>query len=353
MRTASRDPRDTHRPGHLAVHAGAFDLRIDTRVLTLAAIAIVVAVGIGILAMTLGSVQISPRAVFLAAIDRGSTQDEFVVRELRMPRVLVALMVGAALAISGAIFQGLVRNELASPDLIGINVGAAVVGLGWLLLTRNTGALPIVLFAGAMGMSALIYVLSWKHGILPTRLILVGIGLQSLLVAVETFLVSRFPADDVAWADNVLLGSLSAASWANVRLLGIGLLVLLPIVALLAWPLRAMQLGDDVARSVGWPIELVRFGLIAIACWLSALSIAVVGLIGFVALIVPHAARTIAGPVSASVLLLTGVLGGLFLLVGDVVTQHLLPVPLPITVVLGAVGAPYFLVLFWRKGTRI
>jgi iron complex transport system permease protein len=344
---------EPRRPGHIVLRTRAFDLRFNWRVLTFVLIALGVAVSLSLWSMTLGSFPISVGDVFLAAIDQGTRQHEFIVQDLRMPRILAALLVGASLAMSGAIFQGLVRNELVSPDIIGINSGAAGIGFAWLLLTRDVSSLPLVLFGGAMGMATLIYAMSWKGGISPNRLILVGIGLQSMLGAVETFLVRRFPIEEVIWADNLLLGSVGNATWGDIRLLALGLMLFVPMALFMAWPLRALQLGDDTARTVGWPVEFVRFALMFVGCWLSALAITVAGLVGFIALMVPHAARMIAGPMSASVMLFTGVLGGFFLLTGDVIAHHFLPVSLPVSVVVGAFGAPYFLFLFWRSGVRL
>ena len=351
--TTVEDFIESHRPGHVVLRTPVFALRFNWRVLTLVLVALGVMLLLATWAMTLGSFPISIPDVFLAAIDQGTREHEFVVQQLRLPRILAALMVGASLAMSGAIFQGLVRNELVSPDIIGINSGAAGIGFAWLLLTRDVNSLPLALFGGAMGMATLIYALSWKGGISPNRLILVGIGLQSMLGAVETFLVRRFPIEDVIWADNLLLGSVGSASWADIRLLSVGMVILVPIALFMAWPLRALQLGDDTARTVGLPVELVRFALMAVGCWLSALAITVAGLVGFVALMVPHAARMIAGPMSASVMLFTAVLGGFALLGGDIIAHHFLPVSLPVSVVMGAFGAPYFLFLFWRSRVRL
>lgn len=351
--TALPSTAERHRPGHAVLRTRFFALRFNIRVLTF------VLIGLGALtlfatwAMTLGSYPISVPDVFLAAIGRGTDRQEFIVQDLRLPRVLAALMVGAALGMSGAIFQGLVRNELVSPDIIGINSGAAGIGFAWLLLTRNVSALPLVMFVGAMGMAMLIYLLSWKGGIDPSRLILIGIGLQSVLTALETFLVRRFPIEDVIWADNLLLGSVGTATWYDIRILAIGLAVFVPAGLFFAWPLRALQLGDDVAKTVGLPVELVRLALIVVGCWLSALAVAVAGLVAFIALMVPHAARMMAGPMSASVMLFTALLGGGLLLAADVIGNHFLPVSLPVSVVIGAVGAPYFLFLFWRSGVRL
>lgn len=344
---------EQERPGHIVLRGPLYQLRVHWRVLFMALVTLGIALLIGIWAMTLGPVPIPPAEVFFAAIGMGTEQTAFVIQELRLPRVLVAIMVGGALAMSGAIFQGLVRNELASPDIIGINTGAAGIGFIFLVVTRDATHLPIVLFLGAMATAAIIYSLSWKGGISPNRLILVGVAVQSMMMALETFLVRRFPMDDIIWAEDKLLGSVAFAHWGDVLTLGLGLLILMPCALMLAWPLRALQLGDDTARSVGIPVEWIRFLLMVIGCWLCALAIAVAGLVGFVALMIPHAARMIAGPVSGSVLVFTGVLGGLFLLCSDIVAHHFMPVDLPLSVVIGAVGAPYFLFLFWRAEVRL
>lgn len=353
MTTITPDAMELKRPGHVVWRGPFFDLRFNWRVLLLALVGLGTTFLTGIWAMTLGAVPIPPLEVFWATIGMSDAQSAFVVQELRLPRVLVAIMVGGALAMSGAIFQGLVRNELASPDIIGINTGAAGVGFIFLLVTRDATHLPVVLFGGAMATAAIIYSLSWKGGISPNRLILVGVAVQSMMVAIETFMVRRFPMDDIIWAEDMLLGTIAFAEWSDVGILSIGLLILIPCALLMAWPLRALQLGDDTARTVGIPVEWVRFLLMVVGCWLCALAISVAGLVGFVALMVPHAARMIAGPISASVMIFTFILGGLFLLCGDIIAHHFMPIGLPLSVVIGAVGAPYFLFLFWRAEVRV
>lgn len=341
------------RPGHRTIRTPIFDLRFNTRVLRIIVGALVLTSVVAIWNMALGEVSLSFREVLSAVLGNGTERSEFVVRELRAPRTVLAILVGAALAMSGAIFQGLVRNELVSPDIIGINTGAAGVGFVWLLYTRNVTALPIVLFLGAIGCAFLIYVLSWKGGVAPNRLILVGIGFATLFSAVEAFLVRRFPLEDIIWVDNLLLGSVAHATWGDVSVMGIGMSVAMPVVLLLAGPLRALQLGDETAKTIGIPVELLRLGLVIAACLLAALAVSVSGLIGFVALMVPHIARMLAGPISGSVLLLTATIGGFLVLTADMVGNNLLPVSLPVSIVMGAIGAPYFLFLFWRTGVRL
>nr|MDT0660896.1 iron ABC transporter permease [Micromonospora sp. DSM 115978] len=341
------------RPGHFSIHARVLDLRFNLKVLTMCLVAAASTLGLALWAMTLGEVPLTVSEVTAAVFGEGTPRAELTVNQYRAPRILLAILVGAALAISGAIFQGLVRNELASPDIIGINTGAAAFGFVWLLFTRNVLVLPYVLFAGAIASAVFIYVLSWKGGISTNRLILVGIGFATCLAAFEDFLIKRFPLEDIIWADNLLLGSVARANWGDVRVIAIGLALALPAALLMAWPLRAQQLGDDTARTIGLPVELFRLILMIVGCLLCAVAVAVSGLIGFVALIVPHVARMLAGPVCGSVILLTGLLGGLLVLASDVVGDNFLPVQLPVSVVMGALGAPFFLYMFWRSQVRL
>jgi iron complex transport system permease protein len=291
--------------------------------------------------------------VVASVFDMGSDQHEFVVRTLRMPRVTLALLVGAALALSGAIFQGLIRNELASPDIIGINTGASAVAFIWLITGNSVTFLPVAAFVGAVGTAGAIYLLSWKGGISLTRLVLVGIGFQAMFAAATDFFTVRYPIEQVRYATILTIGSVYGGDWGDVRLVAVGLAILAPLALLLAWPLRLLQLGDNTARSLGVPLETSRLALMVVGCWLSAIAISVAGAIGFVALMVPHAARMLCGPMSAATMVFTAVLGAGFLLACDIVAQHFLPTSLPVTVVTGVVGGPYFLFLLWRTSVRL
>jgi iron complex transport system permease protein len=178
-------------------------------------------------------------------------------------------------------------------------------------------------------------------------LILVGIGIGATVAAATTYLTVRYPLQQVLAAEVWLMGSLYGSAWDDVRIVLPVLVVAAPVAVALAWPLRALQLGDDATRGVGLPLERVRLGLIVVGCALAAVSVAIAGPIGFVALMVPHIARMLAGPLSGSVLVLTAVLGAGFLLTADVIAQHMLPVSLPVGVITAAVGAPYFLFLLY------
>lgn len=328
-------------------------VRMNRRVLLYAATLFVGVIVLACWAMTLGSFPVPMRDVVASTLGFGSPQHDFIVRTLRLPRVICALLVGAALAMSGAIFQGLIRNELASPDIIGINAGASATAFIWLITGNAVSMVPVAAFCGAVGTATAIYLLSWKGGVSLTRLVLVGIGFQSLFLAAGDFFTVRYPIEEVRFATILTIGSLYGSDWGDVQILAVGLAVLIPCALLLAWPLRALQLGDDTARSLGIPIELTRFALIVVGCWLSAIAISVAGAIGFVALMVPHAARMLCGPTSAATMVFAAVLGGGFLLASDIVAQHFLPTSLPVTILTGAVGGPYFLFLLWRSSVRV
>lgn len=341
------------KPGQRMVRTRFFSARVNTHVLLFAVIALLALVILATWAMTLGSYRIPFVDVAKAVAGDGTADQEFIVRSLRLPRVLSAMLIGASLAMSGAIFQGLVRNALVSPDIIGIETGASLLAVYWIVTGQSSALLPLAAFIGAILTAIAIYLLSWKGGISPNRLILVGIGIGATLSAGTTFLTVRYPIEVVQSAVVWQMGSLYGSDWGDVKVLALTVSLLAPAAIILTWPLRTMQLGDDVTRGLGLPLERTRLGLIAIACGLCAVATAFAGPIGFVALMVPHAARMIAGPLSGSVMLFSAVLGACFLLLADIVAQHMLPVGLPTGVVTAAVGAPYFLFLLYRFNTRM
>lgn len=341
------------RHGHRTVRTRAFDLRINLRVLLFVGIVSLLVLLLALWAMTLGSYPLPYADVFWSVLGRGSEEQEFIVRTLRLPRVLCAIIIGGMLAMSGAIFQGIVRNALVSPDIIGIESGATLFAVFWLVTGRGWELLPFAAFIGSFVTATLIYFLSWKGGVAPNRLILVGIGIGACASAGTTYLMVKYPIHIVRPAEVWTMGSVYGSDWGDVRTLAIALAALLPLALGLTWSLRALQLGDDVTRGLGMPLERTRLFLIMAGCALSAVTISIAGPIGFVALMVPHVARMIAGPLSGSMMLLTGALGAFFLLAADVVAQHFLPVALPVGVVTSAVGAPYFLFLLYRSNVRM
>lgn len=329
-----------------------YSQRIDLRVVGLILLSLALLIFLMLWSVTLGAVELSLREVFDASLGRGEDRTLLVVQTLRWPRTAVAAGVGFALAISGGLFQGIARNPLVSPDIIGINAGATMMAVTWLVIFQTTNGLPIATFIGAVVTAIVIYVLSWRDGVSPNRLILVGIGISAMTSAVSAYMMVIFPIEQTRPAIVWTMGSVYASNWTDVRLVWVFVVLGLPLAALLMHPLRSMMLGDNVTRSLGVPLEQTRLTIILIGCSLAAIAVAIAGPIGFIALMVPHMARMIAGPHSPGVLFFTGVLGGIVLLISDVVAQHFLPVTLPVGVVTSAVGAPYFLFLLYRSNRQ-
>jgi iron complex transport system permease protein len=341
------------RPGHRTVRRGRLAVRVNARLLGLTTVVAFMLALLFVWAMTLGSYRIPFLDVARAVFGQGTDDQILVVRELRLPRVLTAALVGASLAISGAIFQGLVRNPLVSPDIIGVNAGAVLVAVFWIVSGLAYRWMPLAAFAGAAVAAAAVYLLTWKKGISPNRLILVGIGVGELLFALNQYLLVKYPLEQVRPAIVWSIGSIYGSSWFDVKVLAATMAICLPLAVVLAWPLRAMQLGDDVVRGLGLPVERTRLGLIVIGCALAGVAVALAGPIAFVALMVPHFARMIAGPLSGSMILFTAVIGAFFVLAVDTIGQHFMPVELPVGALTAAIGAPYFLLLLYRSNARM
>lgn len=351
--TTTTAPAYSRHQGRHAFRLGGIELLLNTRVLLLSLLVLGMLGVLMIWAMTLGSYTMPFGDVAGAILGRGSEEQGFVVRTLRLPRVLCAALLGAALAVAGAVFQGLVRNPLVSPDIIGIDAGASLVAVFWIVMGKPAELLPLAAFIGALLTAIVIYLLSWRGGIATDRMILVGIGIGAAVGAGTTYLTVKFPVEIVRPAQVWLMGSIFGSDWKDVVTLAVTSLVLLPAALVLGESLRTMQLGDDIARTLGLRLEATRLGLIVVGCGFAAVAVAIAGPIGFVALMVPHIARMLAGPVSGGVLLFAAAIGAFFLLASDVVAQHLLPVSLPVGIVTAAVGAPYFLWLLYHSQIRM
>lgn len=342
--------RPSHgRPRTVRLPGGA-SWRMRARVLVVGCVVATLAVMLMAWTLALGDFPVPLGQVVATTLGLGSGEYDFVVRTLRLPRTLAAAGVGIALGASGAVFQGLVRNPLVAPDIIGVMTGASVCAVGLIVLGGPTALLPVAAFGGAVATAGLVYGLTWRGGITGNRLVLVGIGVNAIMYAMTTFLVVRFPIEQVAPAVLWQTGTLYGRSWQHVAWIGIGLAVLLPAAGALMPRLRTLQLGDDAAAALGTRVEASRAGLIIVGAGLAAVAVAVAGPVGFVALMVPHIARMLLGPLTGGVLVVAGLLGAVLVLASDLIAQHLFsPISLPVGVVTAAVGAPYFLFLLYRS----
>ena len=276
----------------------------------------------------------------------------FIVNTLRLPRVLVAGLVGMALAIAGTITQGILRNPLAAPGIIGINAGAALAAVTLIIVLPgvSASALPVAAFVGGFTVFALIYVLAWNGGSSPIRLVLIGIGFSLITAAITNILVTFGNIYAVSQALVWLAGSVYGRSWDEVYALLPWLLAFIPITLFMARDLNALNLGDDIARGVGTPLEWRRGILLVSSVALAGASVATAGTIGFVGFIAPHIARRLVGPSHEGVLLISALIGGLLVMVADLLGRSLFaPIELPCGLITSAIGAPYFLYLMIQK----
>ncbi|MFP4513797.1 MAG: FecCD family ABC transporter permease [Acidimicrobiales bacterium] len=323
--------------------------RVDTRsVLVTLAVASVTAAAFA-WSISIGDFPIPLVDVLSYLIGQGSEDADFIIGQLRLPRGLTAAMVGAAFGISGAIFQRIARNPLASPDIIGINAGAAAAAVFTIVVLHGTSVqVTFGALAGSTATALAIYALAYRKGVTGYRLVLVGIGITAMLGSVTSYLLTRAEILDAQRATVWLTGSLNARSWDHVRPIAIALLVLVPCAIGLARHLRLLELGDDAARGLGTRVELARGGLLLTGVALAAVSTASAGPIAFVALVAPQIARRLTGGRSLA-LVPAAMCGALLLVAADLAARRLFaPTELPVGVFTAILGAPYLLYLLAR-----
>jgi iron complex transport system permease protein len=305
-----------------------------------------------ILSVGYGDYAIAPADVVRAALglETGNPDHALVVRLFRLPRILAGLLVGMALALSGAALQGITRNALADPGLLGVNAGAGLAAV-WIITTATVSSrwLPWAALVGGLIMAALIYLLAWQEGSAPVRLILVGVGLAALANAATSYLIMTSEILQAQQAMIWLTGSLYSHDWSQVRTLAVWLAVLLPGLWLLARQLNTLGLGDHLAVGLGMRLELQRGLLLLISVALAAVSVSVAGAIAFVGFVAPHMARRLVGPAHEALLPTAALIGGLLVVLSDLVARWIIaPAELPVGVVTAILGAPYFLYLLYR-----
>ncbi|UNX56352.1 iron chelate uptake ABC transporter family permease subunit [Georgenia sp. TF02-10] len=279
---------------------------------------------------------------------QGEAADAFVLLRLRLPRLLLAVGVGVALALAGALFQTVLHNPLASPDILGISGGASLAAATAILLGGLSGAaVSLAALGGAVLAAAAIYLLAWRSGVSGYRFVLVGVGVAFLVNAGIGYLITRADVNDVPSALVWMVGSLGTPAWREVLVLAVALAVLVPLVALLAPALRALELGDDTAGGLGVPVERTRLTVLGVAVALAAAATAVAGPVAFVAFVSAPLARRLV-PTAGLALVPSALVGTALVLGADLAGQHLLGLKVPVGIVTGVIGAPY---LLWLLAT--
>lgn len=298
-----------------------------------------------------GAVFISPGEIWQYLFHGFDGPLREVIWNIRLPRTLVAALVGVNLALSGAILQGVMRNPLADPHIIGVSSGAGLLGITILILYPEAWPLLTpVAFLGASAAAAIIYTLAWKQGVQPVRLILAGVAVSAFLGSGISALLT-FYSDRVNGALVFLVGGLSAKSWPELQMMLPYSLAGLALAMIGSVHLNLLALGDAHARGLGVRVEATRLMLTAVATLLAASAVSVVGLLGFVGLIVPHCARLLIGSDHRLLLPASALLGVAVVTVCDTLARLLFaPIELPVGIILGAFGAPFFLYLLRRDG---
>ncbi|MFC9930968.1 FecCD family ABC transporter permease [Streptomyces sp. NPDC127190] len=345
------------RSPHRAVRTpGGFSVRLDLRALTVVVLLLVAAGAAGVALIGTGDAQIPAGDVLRTLAGNGTAYQDFIVNELRLPRVLVGLLVGASLGLGGALFQAVSRNPLGSPDVLGLSQGSTAGALVVIVLMSGSATeVTLGALAGGLVTGLAIYLLAWKRGVHGYRLVLVGIGVSAIVTAVNGYLLTKADLMDAARAIVWMTGSLAGRDWTQVWPLLALCAVLLPLVLAHARGLRMMEMGDDVSSALGVRVQRVRMVLLVCAVLLTAAATAAAGPVSFVALTAPQLARRLTRSPGPN-LVPSLCMGGALLVGADWASQLAFGADqLPVGVVTGVVGGAYLLWLLVteRRAGRI
>lgn len=294
-----------------------------------------------ILSLSAGAVWISP----IAVIKEVWSGDNFILSEFRVPRMLLGILVGAALAISGAVIQGVIRNPLASPDVIGITKGASLAAVIVIIVfpTAPLFVLPVASFIGALVISLILSLLISWQGIKGSQLALIGMAIGAVAMALVQYLLIRNPMEAniaLVW----LTGSLFGRSMDHVLTILPWLIVVIPVIFLYARKLDILHLGEEVATALGTHVQRTKMILLFTSVMLAGAAISVVGGLSFLGLIAPHIARSLVGHQHRHIVAMSGLVGALLMVIADGLARIIAPpIDIPVGVLIAIIGAPYFL----------
>lgn len=309
-----------------------------------------------VISLHLGSSNTTPIDVIRTLIGLGTKSQELVIFKLRLPRIIMAVLVGAALAMAGVILQAVTKNDLADSGILGINSGAALFVVMYMYFLNGNVyegmsnftiyTMPIVALLGALFGAFLIYVLAWNKGINSSRLLLIGIGINTAFLALLTVFQLKFTTQEfnrvIAWTN----GSIWGATWKYVYIIAPFVIIFGLIAFYKSRSLDVLNLGDDVAIGLGVDAEKERRNLIVIAVILAGVATSVAGSIAFLGLISPHIARKLIGPSHKSLIPISVLVGAFILLISDTIARNLFaPIEMPVGLVVSVIGVPYFIYL--------
>ncbi|MGF9977453.1 iron ABC transporter permease [Viridibacillus arvi] len=310
-----------------------------------------------IIGLGMGASSVSFDRIIPTILGNGTFKEEFVLFSIRLPRILITVLAGMALALSGSILQSITRNDLADPGIIGINAGAGVgVAIFFLFFPVDVGSfiyvLPAVAFLGALLTAILIYAFSYskKEGLQPVRLVLVGIGFSMALSGVMIVLISSAERSKVDFIAKWLAGNIWGNDWAFVWAILPWLVILIPLTLFKANKLNLLNLSEPVAIGVGVSLEKERIVLLLTAVALAASAVSVTGGIAFIGLLSPHIAKALVGPRNQLFIPVAILTGGWLLLLADTIGRNIINFSsIPAGIIVSLIGAPYFIYLLFKK----
>lgn len=315
------------------------------------------------LSIMTGSYSISPSDLLTTLLNKGSRTHTFAIFQIRLPRIVLAILVGSALGVSGTILQGITKNPLAEPGMIGINAGSALFVVLWISHGANAYSsslsdgkvllMPLLAIAGAFCTTAFLYGYSWRNGIRPIRFLLTGVGVNAGITAVISFYQLQMSRGDynqvLMWTN----GSLWGSSWRYILVSAPLILLLLVLVWTHSRTLDILSLGDEGAAALGVSTQRTRIWFLAAAAALAALATAVAGSIAFLGLLGPQIALRIAGVRHRLLLPLAALISSMLLIIADMLARNLFsPLEIPVGILVSMIGIPYFIYLMMKLDRR-
>ncbi|MFC0328515.1 FecCD family ABC transporter permease [Paenibacillus sepulcri] len=315
-----------------------------------------VALAVVLISLNTGTIRLSPLAVGRTLLGNGSTDETMIMFDFRLPRILITMLAGIGLGISGAVLQGVSRNSLADPGILGIHAGAAfglMIFVSFFRTMEGPSALmiPMFTFAGGAVTAVIIFIFAYDRyrGLLPIRLILVGIAVAAGISSVTLLLSLRLDEDTYSFAASWLAGSVWGRDWIHVWALLPWIVLIVPFIYMRSRTLDIFALGDDVASGVGSHVTKNRLLMLSLAVALSCVSVSMAGGIGFIGLAAPHIAKRLAGPQHRHFLPVAALVGLVILVAADTIGRSIFhPNAIPAGVVVAAIGGPYFLYLLFK-----
>jgi len=335
------------------IRLACFSRLVDRRSIAVSALLLGLCLALGWVSLMVGKHTIAATDVFHTLMGHGTRPHTFIIEQLRMPRLLMACLVGAALSVSGLILQSIVRNPLASPDIMGITGGASAAAVGFLSFLAPVMSqrwLPLFAIGGALSTAIVVYVLAFRRGTTPMRLVLTGIGISTLMAAITTLFLVISPLSSTLTAYVWLTGSVFGATWPDVRSMIYCLLLTLPGLIIVSRKVGILELDDALATGLGVHVQGTRLILLALSVALAGSAVAHVGAIAFVGLIAPHIARAFVPHTFAGLATVSALTGALLVAGADLAGRTLfLPLDLPAGMFVSGLGALFFVYLLMRQ----